>query len=53
MPSVSNKQQRYMGMELGKLRAGEKTETGMKESQLREFARKSPRAKARKGRPRY
>lgn len=53
MPAVSEKQRRYMGMELGKLRAGEKTDTGMNESQLREFARKSPRQKARRGRPRY
>lgn len=49
MPSTSEKQRRFMGMELGKLRSGEKTETGMNESQLRDFARKP----VRKGRKTY
>ena len=38
MPSVSRKQQRFMGAELGRLRAGKKTRTGMSEKQLRDFA---------------
>lgn len=38
MPSVSGKQQRFMGAELGRKRAGKKTQTGMSEQQLREFA---------------
>ena len=40
MPSVSEKQRRFMGAELARKRAGKKTKTGMKESQLREFASK-------------
>jgi hypothetical protein len=40
MPSVSEKQRRFMGMQLGKLRAGEPTDTGMTEQQLRDFAKK-------------
>lgn len=50
MPHVSSKQQRYMGMELARKRAGEKTETGMSESQLADFARKAPRSKPRASR---
>lgn len=40
MPAVSEKQRRFMGAELARLRSGEKTETGMSESQLSDFARK-------------
>ena len=40
MPSVSEKQRRFMGMELAKKRKGKKTKTGMNESQLRDFAGK-------------
>jgi len=40
MPSVSEKQRRYMGMDLARKRKGKKTRTGMSETQLREFARK-------------
>ena len=40
MPSSSEAQRRYMGMELGKLRSGEKTDVNMTENQLRDFARK-------------
>ena len=40
MPSVSEKQRRFMGAELGRLRRGEPTETGMTEEQLRDFARR-------------
>ena len=39
MPSVSRRQQRFMGAELARKRAGKKTVTGMSEKQLEEFAR--------------
>ena len=39
MPAVSKKQQRFMGAELARKRAGKKTKTGMNESQLQDFAR--------------
>lgn len=38
MPSVSKRQQRFMGAELGRKRAGKKTRTGMSEKQLKEYA---------------
>ena len=38
MPAVSEKQRRFMGAELGRKRAGKKTQTGMSEQQLSEFA---------------
>ena len=38
MPAVSKRQQRFMGAELGRKRAGKKTKTGMSETQLKEFA---------------
>jgi len=47
MPAVSKAQQRYMGAELARKRAGRKTRTGMTEEQLRDFA-----ATKRKGLPR-
>jgi len=40
MPSVSEKQRRFMGAELERLREGKKTQTGMDETQLEDFARK-------------
>lgn len=46
MPAVSEKQRRFMGAELARLRAGKRTRTGMSESQLRDFARK-PKKKGR------
>jgi hypothetical protein len=39
-----------MGMELGRLRRGESTDTGMSEEQLRDFARKGRRSKRSRGR---
>jgi hypothetical protein len=39
MPSKTEKQRRYMGAELARARAGQKTETGMSVRQLRDFAR--------------
>ena len=38
MPSVSEKQRRFMGAELARKRMGKKTRTGMSESQLSDFA---------------
>jgi hypothetical protein len=46
MPSRSRSQQRMMGAELARKRAGKKTKTGMTEKQLAEFA-----ATPRKGLP--
>jgi hypothetical protein len=40
MPSVSEKQRRFMGADLARAKAGEKTKTGMSPKQLRDFARK-------------
>ena len=41
MPSMSEKQRRFMGMELQRKRAGKKVKTRMSEQQLSEFAHKS------------
>jgi hypothetical protein len=41
MPSTTERQRAFMGAELARKRAGKKTETGMNESQLRDFAKKS------------
>ena len=48
MPAVSEKQRRFMGAELGRLRAGKKTRTGMSEQQLSDFATKVNYAKAKR-----
>lgn len=45
MPAVSAKQQRFMGAELGRKRAGKKTRTEMSEKQLEEFATMGKRMK--------
>lgn len=45
MPAVTEKQRRFMGAELARKRAGKKTETGMSESQLRDFAKKRKKRK--------
>ena len=39
-PAVSEKQRRFFGAELARKRAGKRTETGLSENKLREFARK-------------
>jgi len=44
MPSVSEKQRRFMGAELARSRSGKRTRTGMSEDQLREFAKKAKHA---------
>jgi hypothetical protein len=41
MPSTSKAQKGFMGAELGRLRRGEKTETGMSETQLEDFTKGS------------
>ena len=41
MPSKSEKQRRFMGAELGRLRSGKKTKTGMPKKQLGDFASKT------------
>lgn len=45
MPSVSEKQRKYMGMQLAKKRAGKGSDVKMSEQQLREFASKTTRSK--------
>ena len=40
MPAKSEKQRKFMGAELGRLRAGKKTKTSMSEDQLGDFASK-------------
>lgn len=47
MPSTSDRQRRFMGSELARLRRGERTTTGMSEQQLRDFARKPVRGRRR------
>jgi len=43
MPSSTEKQRKFMGAELARKRKGKKTKTGMKESQLSDFASKAQR----------
>jgi hypothetical protein len=50
VPSVSEKQRRYMGWQLGKAEKGERTETAMSVNQLRDFARKPIRPSGRSSR---
>lgn len=45
MPSTSRKQQRFMGAELARKRAGKKTRTGMTESQLADFTKRRKKKK--------
>ena len=40
MPSVSEKQRKYMAMDYVRAKAGKKTKTGMKASQLRDYTKK-------------
>jgi|KBSMisStandDraft_5_1062788.scaffolds.fasta_scaffold844100_2 Protein of unknwon function (DUF3008). len=39
MPAVSKKQRRLMGADLARAKSGKKTKTGMKEEQLKDFAK--------------
>lgn len=50
MPATSERQRRFMGMELARKREGRSTATGMTEEQLRDFARKPTRGKRAAGR---
>lgn len=52
MPATSERQRRFMGAELGRLRRGESTTTGMSEAQLRDFAKKRKKKKSRRGKKR-
>ena len=45
MPAVSRKQQKFMGADLARKRAGKKNRTGMSEKQLEEFAGKTGKKK--------
>ena len=38
MPAKSEAQRRFMGAELGRLRGGKRTRTGMSDKQLQDFA---------------
>ena len=38
MPAVSKKQQRWAGAELARKRAGQRTQSGMSEAQLEDYA---------------
>ena len=49
MPKKSAKQQRFMGAELARKRAGQPTETGMSDEQLKDFARKKAPSRSKKG----
>ena len=40
MPAESEKQRKFMGAELARKREGKKTQTGMSEQQLKDFATK-------------
>jgi len=40
MPATTRKQQKFMGAELSRARAGKKTRTGMSASKLSEMAKK-------------
>ena len=41
MPATSEKQRRFMGAELGRMRSGKRTRTGMSESQLDDYVHKT------------
>lgn len=49
MPAVSERQRRFMGAELGRSRAGEKTRTGMSEEKLEHFAKRRKKRTGMKG----
>jgi len=50
MPATSEKQRKFMGAELARKRAGQKTQTGMSEKQLEEYAKGALKEKAPKKR---
>lgn len=53
MPSISKRQRRFMGSELARKRAGQKTMTNMSEQQLREFASGKLAKKSTRGSPAF
>lgn len=48
MPATSEKQRRFMGADLARVRAGKKSKTGMSEQQLSEFASKVKKTRAKR-----
>jgi hypothetical protein len=40
MPAKSTKQRKFMGADLGRMKKGKKTKTGMSKTQLEDFASK-------------
>ena len=50
MPAKSEKQRRFMAAELERKREGKATETGMSESDLKDFAKKPTKSSGKKGR---
>ena len=48
MPPKSEKQRKFMGMQLAKKRAGKKTDVKMSEEQLAEFATKPKKSRKKK-----
>ena len=46
MPAVSEKQRRFFGAELARVRAGQRTKTHMSEDEMTKFARKPIRRRA-------
>ena len=48
MPAKSEKQRKFMGAELQRKREGKKTQTGMSEEKLEDFASKGGKKKSKK-----
>jgi hypothetical protein len=53
MPSTSKAQKGFMGAELARLRSGEQTDTGMSESQLKDFAEGSDKGLPERAKPKH
>jgi hypothetical protein len=51
LPASSEKQRRFMGAELARKKKGQKTDTGMSEKSLKEFASKPVKKKSVKMKP--
>jgi hypothetical protein len=47
MPFETERQRKFMGAELARTRAGKRTQTGMSEEKLRDFARKPTKSSSR------
>ena len=48
MPSVSESQRKFFGADLGRKRKGQKTTTGLSESQLEDYARSNKKTRSTK-----